>query len=55
MCEFNENLRRVKDARQNKERMYRAGTAPKMRPLRQEDEVNRVLNEHEEKNKFKSK
>ncbi|KRT82766.1 hypothetical protein AMK59_3145 [Oryctes borbonicus] len=55
MCEFSENLRRLKEGRQNKERMYRASTAPKMRPLRQEDEVNRVLKEYEEKCKFSAK
>ncbi|GJQ77156.1 hypothetical protein Trydic_g14834 [Trypoxylus dichotomus] len=55
MCEFTENLRRLKEARQNKERMYRASTAPKMKPLRQEDEVNMVLKEYEEKCQFRAK
>lgn len=53
MYEFTENLRRLKEARQNKERMYRAATAPKTRPLRQEDEVTLLLNEYEEKRRYK--
>lgn len=55
MYEFGENLRRVKETRHNKERMYRAATAPKMRALRQEDEINLVLNECEEKSRYRAK
>lgn len=53
MCDFNEHLRRKREARQNKERMYRAATAPKMKPLRSADEVNQLFREYEDKNKFK--
>ncbi|KAI4457762.1 complement component-related sushi domain-containing [Holotrichia oblita] len=35
--------------------MYRAATAPKTRPLRQEDEVTLLLNEYEEKRRYKVK
>lgn len=55
MYEFGENLRRVKETRHNKERMYRAATAPKMRALRQEDEINLVLNECEEKSRYRGR
>ncbi|KAK9752927.1 Protein of unknown function (DUF2475) [Popillia japonica] len=54
MYEFTENLRRLKEARQNKERIAATDT-PKTRPLRQEDEVTLLLNEYEEKRRYKAK
>ncbi|XP_022900660.2 ciliary microtubule inner protein 2B-like [Onthophagus taurus] len=56
MCEFVEHVRKTKEARKDKDRMYRGASAPiKMKPIRNEDEVAQTMKDYEEWRKFKPK